>query len=1179
MEDKANRSHRPRQAGRKAEKKSRHTKNQAKNNPKAFTFSARNRAQKSARRNADIGEKRMHVPLVDRTPIEPPPIIVAVVGPPGCGKTTLIRSLVKRYTKHNLNEIKGPITVISGKKRRITFMECNNDLNSMIDIGKVADLVLLLIDASFGFEMETFEFLNILQIHGFPKVMGVLTHLDKFKDNKALRKTKKRLKHRFWTEIYQGAKLFYLSGLINGKYPKTEVLNLSRFISVMKFRPLVWRNSHPYCLADRVEDLTDPELIESNPKCDRTVSLYGFLRGTNLKSNMKVHIPGAGDFTIADVSMLADPCPLPDKVKRRLDDKQKLLYAPMADVGGILYDKDAVYIQVPGTFTKKADGEDNDEDQGEGEKMVMNLQDTTDTLADKMQSSEMRIFKSSAPISASNLREVIEVDASGRTRRRAVSANDEGADEDGDDDDDDDDEDDDEDQSDLGSELGDEDEDEDDDDQEDDDDEDDEDEDEEVEVNGRVRRRVGKRLAMMGEESAHHDDVAYADSDSDLGDEFAPRRKSDPLDESEDENEERDDQDELQEDLDGGLRWKEGLADKAAAAFLKNRKISLMDLVYGDYDVFGNSDANGDDDDANGDSEEGNLFTVKKVKTNHTGTMASVDTSKTEIKTQDLDEWADDETLNSIKMRFITGTIAAAAQAARDAADAKDAEGDEDEEVYGDFEDLETGEKHETDETSAEAPKTLTPEDEARELAIKKDELKRRFDAEYDNESDEEESKNVFDRMKEEMNKQQEINRLEFEDDDPVTRAKVEGYRSGMYVRIVLENMPMEFIQNFDPAFPVVIGGLLPSEESFGFIQVRLKRHRWYKKVLKNNDPLIFSMGWRRFQSIPVFSLNENNTRNRMLKYTPEHMHCIATFYGPVTPPNTGFCTFQSVSEVSSSFRVSSTGVVVDINQSTEVVKKLKLTGTPFKIFKNTAFIKDMFTSALEVAKFEGAKIRTVSGIRGQVKKHVGNPEGCFRATFEDKILKSDIVFLRAWYPVKPKRFYTPVTSLLLSSKSEWTGARTTGQLRRDLNVATPKNTDSFYKPIERVARKFNPLKISKSLQAELPFASKPKLLAKQKRPGLLQRRAVVMDADEKKVFTLMQQINTLQHEKTKKRKEKAAERRAEHQKKQAREDKIGDAKLKEKKKEFFRAEGKKRARESLAESGGRGKKARSSDD
>ena len=114
------------------------------------------------------------------------------------------------------------------------------------------------------------------QVHGFPKIMGVLTHLDKFVDNKKLRTIKKRLKQRFWQEICGGAKarhvllllapksmathatdtacmqVFYLSGIRYGRYPKMEIHNLNRFLSVMKFRPLSWRTKHPYVVVDRV---------------------------------------------------------------------------------------------------------------------------------------------------------------------------------------------------------------------------------------------------------------------------------------------------------------------------------------------------------------------------------------------------------------------------------------------------------------------------------------------------------------------------------------------------------------------------------------------------------------------------------------------------------------------------------------------------------------------------------------------------------------------------------------------------------------------------------------------------------------------------------------------------------------------------------------------------------------
>ncbi|KAG0269743.1 Glycoside hydrolase 2 (Mannanase, beta-galactosidase) [Linnemannia exigua] len=1186
--DTPQKAHRVKTSGAKANK---HKKNAEKNNPKAFGFLSGRKAEKAARRNLDRDQTRLHVPLVDRTPMEAPPVVVAVVGPPGTGKTTLIKSLVKRFTKHSLSEIKGPITVISGKKRRLTFIECNNDLNSMIDVAKVADLILLMIDASFGLEMETFEFLNILQTHGFPKIMGVLTHLDRFKNNKTLKTTKKKLKHRFWTEIYQGAKLFYLSGVINGRYPNQEIMNLSRFISVMKFRPLIWRNTHPYMIADRVEDLTDPELLRQNPTC-------------------------VGDHYMDDVSILPDPCPLPDKVRKRLDEKQKLIYAPMSDVGGIMYDKDAVYINVPGSFTKKsqivkgglkgADGgsgeedveeeesEEEDYEKGQGERMVMNLQDAPDTLASQLEESELRIFADSTPMRAGDVeedeedeededmeddseeesagkkgpREQKETDSTGRVRRRAIF---------GDEDDD------------IEMESGDED-DEDDDEEEEDQDEDEED-DEEGYGSAHTRRKYkskyeAKHKAGKNDDSeSGEEDVAFAESDSDLGGDS---------DDEEDEDE-------------SALRWKDDLMSKAESVYHSKRRPNLMRLIYGDRKYTPEQIAQGDieegplklsgDKDSDSDegfgtgpgtgaednSEDDDDFLTLKKEDSDAAIAQTIDSCKSTLEFTDLEEWDATEAKDSIRDRFITGSLDIPGAAAG---------GDEDE-AFGDFEDLETGEKVEgagsqdedsdSDDEDGEGSSRKKPvgdksyEDMSRdEIAAKKEQLKKKFEAEYGDED--EEKKDFYDEIKGDMAKQQQINEAEFEDDDPTTRAMVEGFRPGTYVRILLKDMPCEFIQYFQPEYPIIMGGLLPAEENFGFIQVRVKKHRWHKKILKTNDPLIFSLGWRRIQTMPIYSLNDG-TRNRMLKYTPEHMHCLATIYGPIHPPNTGFCCVQSVSDGTSAFRISATGVVLDIDHTVEIVKKLKLTGHPYKIHKNTAFVKDMFTSALEVAKFEGANIRTVSGIRGQVKKAVQKPEGHFRATFEDKVLMSDIVFLRAWYPIKPKKYCNPVTSLLLNKKKEWQGMRLTGQVRHALSLQTPQNHDSTYRPVERMTRRFNTLKVPKAIRSSLPFASKPKLLAAQKRPGLLQRRAVMLEPEEKKIFTLMQQINTLKRDKDTKRAEKAKEKKAIYDKKKAKETANYENRVKRERKEVFRTQGKEQKRAALKEAGGRRKKHKGSDD
>lgn len=59
--------------------------------------------------------------------------------------------------------------------------------------------------------------------------------------------------------------------------------------------------------------------------------------------------------------------------------------------------------------------------------------------------------------------------------------------------------------------------------------------------------------------------------------------------------------------------------------------------------------------------------------------------------------------------------------------------------------------------------------------------------------------------------------------------------------------------------------------------------------------------------------------RHRMIKYTPEHLHCDAFIWGPITPQGTGFLAVQSVSEIGARFRIAATGVVLEMDKSVKV--------------------------------------------------------------------------------------------------------------------------------------------------------------------------------------------------------------------------------------------------------------------
>ncbi|KAI3994117.1 hypothetical protein MKX01_012374 [Papaver californicum] len=212
------------------------------------------------------------------------------------------------------------------------------------------------------------------------------------------------------------------------------------------------------------------------------------------------------------------------------------------------------------------------------------------------------------------------------------------------------------------------------------------------------------------------------------------------------------------------------------------------------------------------------------------------------------------------------------------------------------------------------------------------------------------------------------------------------------------------------------------------FFQVTLKRHNWHRKLLKTRDIIVVSIGWRRYQTSPIYAMEGSHGRLQMSDDTPDDKECLAMFWGPRAPPNTRVVVVQSLADHKAAFRILATAVVLDYNHAAKIFNECMRIGTPCKIIKKTAFIKDLFTSDLEIDRFKDQGIQTNSGIQGKIKKAADKElvdrlklkDGLAKCTFKHKIHMSDTVFLHVWKQVEVSQFFNPLMTALDPSNCIW---------------------------------------------------------------------------------------------------------------------------------------------------------------
>ena len=982
-------------------------------NPRAF-LGASNTSHKNKQflKSTEKKEHSLHIPKDTglNAVSEESPLLVGVVGPRGSGKTTLIRSMVKFYSHQSIKNTKGPITVNAGKYRRITFIECPNSLNEMCDLTKVVDVVLLMIDGSFGFEMETFEFLSMAQVHGMPRIMGIITHLDLLKTNKSLRCRKNMLRHRFWNEVATGAKILTLAPIHHGIYRSNDVMKLHRLLVTIEVKTPNWNKNHGSILVDRYEDLTD--LIDKNNKNDtlntekqaentekdmRTIAFYGYVRGYSLKSNQLVHMPGVGDFIIKSISLQTDPCPPIVSITsyqrksaltnggnikmRHLTHKQKKLYAPYTDLNEN-NDLSNIGHEIEDTILRSGEGfelmkslkEMNNQDLNSNFRRPISLLPGSENENTNNNASFQSISKVKQEESSSSDDDILWPETTIKSTANIKDTYSTESDED-----------------------------------------------------ATVQLLGGAELHPR-----HCDEIDTTIISKTYASEWGTENENSFL---------------LKiKNMFVTGNWAEN--EKDANGQLTHE--SNSDTTPNSYNSKGYESIS-DDENKNSKIQESDPINTKTACDNMTVNL-SCEYDKLDNETQYL--------VNQFILPTYNNT------------DVTELNNDND--FHLALQTRELNKSQLNDKTNANSDIMMNEEYNKKKI-LKKQEFDAEISKNLPHSSQNANSTLYLNKLKDDNTKTQNrmIAAVEEMDGDIEKKIALIGFFPGLYVRIVIEEIPIEFVKNFNPSIPLILGGLSSGDDRMALLHIRLKRHRWFPRIMKAQDPVIVSCGWRRIQTQPIFATEEQNGRHRYLKYTPEHLHCLSVFYGPLSPPQSGIvCLVPPNQNSNDKFRVMATGYTISVEQTTQIVKKLKLTGFPQKIHKTNCFVKGLFNSDLEAAMFVGSKLKCVSGLRGIIKKVVKGKNGLVRCTFEDKILQSDIVFVRTWKPVLPPYYCVTVQNLLNSS---WQGMRTMKQLRSDFNLPLTVKPNSEYQAREKqkeYVQLTDPTKqiISRSLRMNLPF-------------------------------------------------------------------------------------------------------------
>jgi len=223
--------------------------------------------------------------------------------------------------------------------------------------------------------------------------------------------------------------------------------------------------------------------------------------------------------------------------------------------------------------------------------------------------------------------------------------------------------------------------------------------------------------------------------------------------------------------------------------------------------------------------------------------------------------------------------------------------------------------------------------------------------------------------------------------------------QAGWYITIHVEKVPQAYANNLKAEQPLVVFGLLPFEQKMTVMNYVIKRHPSNDVPIKANDRLIFHVGYRRFSSCPIFSSHTTGDKFKGERFLKHGMTTVATVYAPIMFSPSPVLVFTE------DHQFVATGTVLNSNPNRIVVKKIVLSGHPFKINKKSSVVRYMFFGRDDILWFKPVEVYTKYGRRGNIKEPLGT-RGHMKCIFDGPLKAQDTVCMNLYKRLFPKWTY-----------------------------------------------------------------------------------------------------------------------------------------------------------------------------